>query len=217
MTTDTGVRRAGRAAPMPPDERRRAIVDAVVPLLLEHGRAGTTKQIAEGAGIAEGTIFRVFESKDELVDAALTSAFDPAPFLADLSRIDRDQPLEARLVELVTILQRRFMGIFALMRAVGMVAPPEHLGAHDKADSWRARVREILVDVVEPDAHRLRVAPHQLLHTLRLLTFSASHAEIADNELMTPEEIVDVVLHGMLARTDGPNTNREPTHLNGED
>ena len=58
--TPTSVRRAartGRAAPMAPDERRRAIVDVVVPLLLQHGDGVTTKQIAEAAGIAEGTIF----------------------------------------------------------------------------------------------------------------------------------------------------------------
>ena len=47
--TPTSVRRAartGRAAPMAPDERRRAIVDVVVPLLLQHGDGVTTKQIA---------------------------------------------------------------------------------------------------------------------------------------------------------------------------
>ena len=66
-----------RAPRLSPDERRAALVDATVPLLLEHGRAVTTRQIAEAAGIAEGTIFRVFATKEELVDAALDAAFDP--------------------------------------------------------------------------------------------------------------------------------------------
>ena len=43
------------------------IVDAVVPLLLEHGGDVTTRQIAEAAGIAEGTIFRVFPDKAALL------------------------------------------------------------------------------------------------------------------------------------------------------
>jgi AcrR family transcriptional regulator len=202
-------KRSGRAAPMPPDERRRAIVDAVVPLLLEHGRGLTTRQIAEGAGIAEGTIFRVFESKDALIDAALVSAFDPEPFLEAIARIDPDQPLHARLVALVTILQRRFVEIFGLMRAVGMVAPPEHVHGddHDEAESWRAKGRDMMVALIVPDLDLLRVPPEELLHVLRLLTFSGSHAEIADHNLMTPEEIVDVVLHGMLA-DDSRNTTR---------
>ena len=42
------------------------IVAATLPLLLEHGELVTTRQIAEAAGIAEGTIFRVFADKDEL-------------------------------------------------------------------------------------------------------------------------------------------------------
>jgi AcrR family transcriptional regulator len=183
---------------MPPDERRRAIVDAVVPLLVAHGRGLTTRQIAEGAGIAEGTIFRVFESKDELIDAALASAFDPDPFMAELERIDRDLPLRERLVTLVTILQRRFIGIFALMHSVGLVAPPEHLDQSREAESWRARLRDLMVGLIGPDADQLRVPPTRVMHVLRLLTFSGSHAEISDQHLMTPEEIVDVVLHGTL-------------------
>ncbi|MCU1430433.1 MAG: DNA-binding transcriptional regulator, AcrR family, partial [Actinomycetia bacterium] len=36
------------------------IVAATLPLLLEHGDRVTSRQIAEAAGIAEGTIFRAF-------------------------------------------------------------------------------------------------------------------------------------------------------------
>ncbi|HEY1179141.1 MAG TPA: helix-turn-helix domain-containing protein, partial [Phytomonospora sp.] len=56
-----------RARPMSPDERRSELVDVTLRLLRVHGRAVTTRQIAEAAGVAEGTIFRVVDSKDELV------------------------------------------------------------------------------------------------------------------------------------------------------
>ena len=56
---------------MTPDDRRRTLVEATIPLLHEHGKAVTTKQIADAAGVAEGTLFRVFDSKDDLVTAAV--------------------------------------------------------------------------------------------------------------------------------------------------
>jgi AcrR family transcriptional regulator len=185
-----------RAAPLSPDERRRAIVDAVLPLLIEHGRAVTTRQMAEAAGIAEGTIFRVFDSKDALIDAALTEAFRPGPLIEGIERIDPDQPLRERLVAIVTVLQDRFVEIFGLMRAVGLVAPPRHPHGSDDEVAWRERVTKSMAALVEPDRDRLRVPPEELLRLMRLLTFSGSHIEIADNRLLTPEEIVDVIMHG---------------------
>lgn len=187
-----------RAAPMTLEERRAALVDATLPLLYQHGRGVTTRLIAEAAGVAEGTIFRAFGSKDELVDAAIAKAFEPGQLIARLDDIDMSWPLEQRLVTLVSILQQRLLAVFGLMRTCGMVAPP----AVDEAahEHWRRRVVARLIEVVGPDEARLSVSPGRLLHLLRLLTFSASHREIAEDQLLTPEEIVDVVLHGVLKK-----------------
>jgi AcrR family transcriptional regulator len=184
---------------MSPDQRRDALVQATLPLLHEHGRAVTTRQIAEAAGVAEGTIFRVFPSKDELVDAAIRQAFVPGRFIHDLDEgVDPDAPLRERLVQMVTLLQRRFTEIFGLMRAVGMVAPPDHDSeAHLRA---RAEINERLMKLLARDADRLTIPPEELMHVLRLLTFSASHHEIADGRLLTPAQIVDIVLDGVLKK-----------------
>ena len=64
------------------DDRRAAIVDVAIPLLREHGPGLTTRQVAEAAGIAEGTLFRAFGSKDELVQACATAVLDPAAAVA---------------------------------------------------------------------------------------------------------------------------------------
>mgnify|MGYP002138799000 CR=1 FL=1 len=56
---------------MPPEQRRAAIIEATIPLLQEQGTGLTTKQVAEAAGVAEGTIFRVFDSLQDLIEAML--------------------------------------------------------------------------------------------------------------------------------------------------
>src|SRR6185503_12105827 len=84
----------GRAAPMAPELRRAALVGSTLALIRQHGTQVSTRQIAEAAGVAEGTIFRVFPNKDALICAAKEAAFDPVPILeaiADLVRPDRDQ------------------------------------------------------------------------------------------------------------------------------
>jgi len=184
---------------MSPDERREAIVEAALPLLLEHGRATTTKQIAEAAGIAEGTIFRVFPSKEELFEAAMDRAFDPTEFVSDLQAIDLDQPLHARMIEVTALLQQRFLKIFALMTALALRKPPERHRGHD-SEEWRSRVGGLMELVVAADAGKFRMPPSEVIRVLRLLTFSGSHPHISENRLMTPDEIVDVVLHGTLTK-----------------
>ena len=202
-----------RATPLAPADRREALVAATLPLLRRHGRSVTTRQIAEAAGVAEGTIFRVFESKEELVEVALARAFEPGRFVDELAAIDPALPFRDRMVTLTAVLQRRFTEIFGLMRAVGMVAPParrtraeQHPAGHDEGhdeehDAWRRQARDLMVALIGEDAARLTVPAEEFVHTLRLLTFSASHEEIADGRLLSPERIVGVVLDGCLARS----------------
>jgi AcrR family transcriptional regulator len=189
-----------RARPLSPDERREVILTATVPLLYDHGRAVTSRLIAEAAGIAEGTIFRVFTTKDELVDTAIARAFDPGNVVDRIEEIDGHLPLRDRLVQLVSILQQRFRATFGLMQKVGLVGPPDHVHDSDEADAWRARLEGLLVAVVGADAARLDVPAGEFVHVLRLLTFAGSHQKVADGRLLTPDQIVDTVLHGHLRK-----------------
>lgn len=184
-----------RARPMSPADRRTSLVDVTLRLLREHGRDVTTRQIAEAAGIAEGTIFRVFDTKDELVEAAISRAFEPGALVERIREIEPDLPLEDRLVRLVGVLQQRYRATFYLMRRVGMLRPPDHDG--EQARAARLEIHSLMVGLVEPDADRLTVEVDDFCHRLRLLTFAGSHPQISDGHLLTPDQVVATVLHGL--------------------
>lgn len=197
--------RTRRACRLPPDERRAAIVAATLPLVLRHGAAVSTRQIAQAADVAEGTIFRVFPDKDALMRAVTTTAFDPGPARRELAAVDRDRPLHARLVAAVEILQRRLTGVFGLLDALGLTGAPRHDGGAEHCHgpgSLTDAFGSAVVELVGPDADALRVPPAELAHLLRLLAVSGTHPRIAEGAPLTAEEIVTVLLDGLRARPD---------------
>lgn len=208
------VARTRRAGRLPPDERRAAIVAATLPLVLRHGAGVSTRQIAEAADVAEGTIFRVFPDKDALMCAVTARAFDPEPTLCELADVDRDQPLPDRLVAVVQIMQRRLTGVFGLLDALGLSEPPKERREGEPRrpapstmnDAFRAAV----VDVVGPDRHQLRVPPIELAHVLRLLVFSGTHPRITDGRPLRADQIVAILLDGLRCR---PGTATDPSAL----
>ncbi len=180
---------------MSPDARRQSLVQATRRAIAELGTVPTTRQIADAAGVAEGTIFRVFPTKEALLEAVTADLFDPAPLFAALSGIDSGLPLRERLYELVAILQRRFTEIFEVMSALGLVAPPPDAHRGPPKD---AALLPAFVAVIGDDAASLTVPAEEAIRVIRLLTFSGSHPRITHGHVLTPERIVDVLLDGLL-------------------
>jgi AcrR family transcriptional regulator len=176
-----------RATPLPPAERRAAIVLAVGPLVVEHGAAVTTKQIAQRAGVSEGTIFNVFADKDELIEAVIEAALDPEPLEQRLAAIDPNQPFETRLVAATELVQRHVMHIWRLLAALG---PRTHRGPHQLPQSPG------LTAIFAAEPERVRVEPVVAARRLRAMTVTLTHPFMTSDPA-TPEEIVDAFLHGV--------------------
>ncbi|WP_210417338.1 TetR/AcrR family transcriptional regulator [Cellulomonas sp. Y8] len=110
--------RTGRARPMSRDERRAAIALATVPLLEAHGAQVSTRQIAVAAGVAEGTLFRAFDDKVELLTAAAERALDPAAGVAEIDDLPRAADLAAELAQLADVMAARGRRVRRVMFAV---------------------------------------------------------------------------------------------------
>jgi AcrR family transcriptional regulator len=207
---------------MTPDDRRAAIVAATRPLVLRHGAAVTTRQIAEAADIAEGTIFRVFPDKESVIDAVVAETLDQTPTLRELAAVDRTLPFRERLTEAVGVLQRRVGAVFGLMGALGWQGRPP--GRSPRAprqpvdpEQIERDFRAAVADLIGPDARRLRVPAAEFAHVMRLLVFSATHPLISSGRPLDAEQIVGVLLDGLSDPSAGEAGDRAADIISTED
>lgn len=100
---------------MAPDDRRSAILAAAVPLLRERGVGVTTRELAEAAGVAEGTLFRVFPDKGALLCSAIAQAMDPQPVIDELAAVEPDADLPTAVRRAVDIMTVRSLDVARLL------------------------------------------------------------------------------------------------------
>jgi AcrR family transcriptional regulator len=184
------------------EQRRAMIVAAALPLVAEYGAAITTGQIARAAGIGEGTIFRVFADKEELLNTCLAEAMNPDHALRELASVSLDEPLAARLTQAAEALR-------AHLERMGTVIGALHASGHrrgqsrgdrpaqgDRESSMKA-IREAVAELIEPDRATLRLEPEKLASIFLGMLFT-SHRPTAGDTEPTAADLVDVLLHGAL-------------------
>lgn len=185
-----------RAAPLPRDERRAAIIRDVLPVLVERGVAVTTRELAAAAGVSEGTLFNVFADKDALIAAAVDAAIDPEPFERSIAEIDASMPFDDRLVVATELIQRRIVDVWRLV---------SQLGSHGRPDHRRGPLPDspALTALLDAERDRLRREPVHAARLLRAMTLSMTHP-LLTAEPSSGTEIVDLFLRGVSADRSDP-------------
>lgn len=187
---------------MSPDDRRASIVRAATPLVRLHGRDVTTRQIAEAAGVAEGTLFRVFDDKEAILRAVVLDVLRPEPALEALDRIELGVPLEDFLTTVVATVRERVKDVFEIAMAVRWI-PDEARIPNPELDPIEQR----LVDMLDSYRDELSLTPLRAAEVLRLLVFASTHPMINEGRPLPSKDIVTVMLNG-IRRHDGPADDR---------
>lgn len=164
-------------------------------LLVTQGGKVSTSAIARAAGIAEGTIFRVFPTKEAIIDSIFEEAFDREAGRAELSAIDPRANLEARMTAIVAVTQRRIRRIQALFAAVGFRRPPSL--RYDKKGDWAETGYADLAAILEPDSDRLRVSPLEAARLLLAVVIAFTNPMLRGGPSADPAEIVNLILNGI--------------------
>src|SRR5438445_403839 len=100
------------------EERREAIIAATIPLLLQRGDAVTTSQIANAAGIAEGTVFRAFRDKQDLLENCLRVALRSDAEVEQIVRISTSLRLTERVTAAVDVVGGYLDRVWPLIQAL---------------------------------------------------------------------------------------------------
>lgn len=213
IAVEPGLTRRRRAPAMSPEDRRAAIIQATLPLLAEHGANVTTKQIAQAADIAEGTVFRAFADKEELVRTCVHEALRTDKVAAEIRQVPADLDLPDRMVQSGELLLAHFARLGNLMNALATSGydlrkgrEEQHSPDGDQAGAPKSRAdfirapREALTELLEPDRHRFRMSLERisgmyfgLLVSLHMEPNPAEHDLHAEAVAR-----VDVLLHGVL-------------------
>ncbi|QDZ16557.1 TetR/AcrR family transcriptional regulator [Humibacter ginsenosidimutans] len=185
-----------RASPLPPEARKAAIIEAVIPAMIEHGAALTSRQIAEAAGVAEGTVFRAFGDKETLLREAAETYLDPAPLRARLAAVESSLPLEEKVCAVLTLLQQRFHGVISIMAATGRIgdAPPD---VRQRTPERPWEYVSIVSALMKPELERLNVPLEDIAPYVRLIAFATSIPAFNQERVFDPRELSRLIVYGV--------------------
>lgn len=181
------------------DERRASIVEATAPLLERYGQQLTTRQIAEAAGVAEGTIFRAFDSLQEVIEATLVDALSPKRLDALIANTSFPGNLTGDTECTFDVVNRYFEAVRAAFH-IGHSGPAGDENARCAKDQLLQRYIQLskaFTTHFTVYADELTITPAEFVRLLLTLASGQyRHKEIATAPL-SRDLLVNALLHGV--------------------
>ena len=186
-----------RARPLPPAERRASLIAATRQLILDHGPEVTTRQVAEAAKVAEGTLFRVFPTRRDLIAATIADHLSPER-LADIFAAAPTTTTVDETTEVCLSTAADYVTTFGRF-----IPRPHQSGDQDEIrfrimELWEARVCDIanwMRDRLAPHETQLTIPVKDFAHLVITLAMGYAHGRSPDTTL-TPAALARLALDG---------------------
>lgn len=142
---------------LPPDERRRQIVDGAVAFFADVGLDGNTRDLAKRLGVTQSLLFNYFASKSDLLEAVYEHVYlnrlsdDWPALLTDRARPLRDRVLHFYDVYSKLIFQYEWMRIFMFSGLAGAALNRRYLD-HLRQVVFVPLLAEMQAASADPDA-----------------------------------------------------------------
>ncbi len=202
---------------MSSDRRREAILEAVSRQVVDSEMTMTTKELAQAAGVAEGTLFRVFDSKEELLIAAFSHRLEQMARNDDadgrLAALHELPSLRERLdvyIALATdlisswvhmmVIFRRFLRGSEGQRAKGAVEAHKSEITRVK-NTYQERLSYLTRcchDLIGPDADQLRMPVDTVVAFVQSVVMSMAMAREFHDFGITADDASSIVMDGVL-------------------
>lgn len=200
-----------------------------MPLVAERGADVTSRELADAAGVAEGTLFRAFGDKLCLVgEVALTGLLrvsDPAVTRADLESIDPRMPLVDRVSQVIERGQRRSDEAGAWVMVLRFLHTREGVDERDPAHQERAQemrsrlmaqqetrrtvIEEALERLLAQELDHLRVPTEVAVSLIEAAATTHRPGLEREGPPLPADVLADALVHGIVDDTTAPRRGEE--------